>query len=60
MKCPNCHSSDRNRIVWGLRNVIAIVLDVVLHLILAIALIVAWEFQWGGVPLKRKCLKCGC
>lgn len=60
MNCPNCHSPDHNRVVWGPRNVIAIVLDVVLHLILVVVLVIAgWGPEWRGVPLKRKCLKCG-
>ncbi len=55
MNCPNCHTPDRHRIIWGARNFGAIGVNLLWYLI---QLALLFPFN-PGLDLKRRCLSCG-
>ncbi|MCH7719668.1 MAG: hypothetical protein IH988_01575 [Planctomycetes bacterium] len=54
--CPNCNLTGYHRVVWGPRNLVALGFNVVFGLAQFVFLV--WT-EWG-IPLKRKCFRCGC
>lgn len=54
--CPNCNLTGYHRVVWGPRNLVAIGFNALFVLIQIVGLV--WISS--GIPLKRKCFRCGC
>ena len=56
MNCPHCLSPDHHHVICNIRNLVVVLLSVAAGLLLFVLLL---PVDWGGWPLRRKCLSCG-
>ena len=61
MECPNCHSAEDHHLIWGPRNVGALILNGLNSWVLMgfWPIISLERITKPAKPLRRKCLKCG-
>ncbi len=53
--CPNCHASHDNKVIWGLRNLGAVLGNIGFYALQVLLMVPLGD----GFALRRKCLKCG-